>query len=110
MGYDTIVAADGDSALAKATAEPALDLLLTDLQMPGLKGDELAKKVREKHPGTKVLYVTGFSNQLFQSKGSLSEGEAYLEKPVAASGLLQAVSMLLYGNVARIGGTQQAPI
>lgn len=94
-GYETSVAADGASALVKADLEAPFDLLLTDLQMPGLRGDELAKAVRERQPGVKVLYVTGFGSQLFKAKGALWNGEAFLEKPVSAGELLQAVSVLL---------------
>jgi two-component system cell cycle sensor histidine kinase/response regulator CckA len=99
VGYQTTVAASGAAALVILESEPPFDLLLTDLRMPGMSGDELARRVRQRYPELKVLYLTGFSDQLFNEKGAMWEGEAFLEKPVSANGLLQAVSLLLYGQI-----------
>jgi two-component system, cell cycle sensor histidine kinase and response regulator CckA len=98
VGHQTSLAANGPSALAIAEAEAPFDLLLTDLRMPGMAGDELARRIRKRQPEVKVLYLTGFSDQLFKDKGAMWEGEAFLDKPVSANGLLQAVSLLLYGE------------
>jgi two-component system cell cycle sensor histidine kinase/response regulator CckA len=98
VGHQTIVVASGSSALAVAESEEHFDLLLTDLRMPGMTGDELARRVRQRRPEVKVLYLTGFSDQLFKEKGAMWEGEAFLDKPVSANALLQAVSLLLYGE------------
>jgi CheY-like chemotaxis protein len=101
-GHDTAVAADGAAALSIAAgSDQPFDLLLTDLRMPGMGGDELARRVRARQPEIKVLYLTGFSDQLFKDKGAMWEGEAYLDKPVSATGLLQAVSLLLHGEIDR---------
>jgi hypothetical protein len=47
----------------------------------------------------KVLYFTGFSDDIFALKGVLWEGEAFLDKPATVGGILQAVSLLLYGTI-----------
>jgi CheY-like chemotaxis protein len=96
-GHHPVTASDGPTALVRAEAESAFDLLLTDMRMPGMTGDELARRIRQRQPELKVLYLTGFSDQLFKEKGSMWEGEAFLDKPVSATGLLQAVSLLMFG-------------
>ena len=89
-GYETVTASDGP------------DLLLTDVNMPQMSGDELARQLRQTRPGLKVLYLTGFSDQLFQEKSTLWQDEAYLDKPCSVLALLQAVSLITVG---RIGGS-----
>ncbi|HKT81560.1 MAG TPA: response regulator [Vicinamibacterales bacterium] len=101
VGYRTVVAESGSQALGLVQSEEPFDLLLTDMRMPGMNGDELARRVRKQQPEVKVLYLTGFSDQLFKEKGGMWEGEAFLDKPVSAMGLLQAVSLLLYGEIER---------
>ena len=71
---------------------------VTDVMMPQMTGDELARRLRQSHPGLKVLYLTGFSDNLFKEKVTLWEEEAYLDKPCSIKSLLQAVSLLLFGS------------
>ena len=75
------------------------DLLLTDLKMPIMEGDVLAARMRQSDPDLPVLYLTGFADQLFRERHILWEREAFLEKPSSVDGLLEAVSLLLYGRV-----------
>jgi CheY-like chemotaxis protein len=74
------------------------DLLLTDYSMPEMRGDELARLVRQHHPAIKVLYLTGDADKLLSLRGTLWPGEALLEKPVSQSSLLEAVSLCLFGH------------
>src|SRR4051812_37310127 len=67
-GHQTALAVDGDDALAVAGQQGPFDLLVTDLHMPNLRGDELARRLRQSDPRMKVLYLTGFSDQLFEQK------------------------------------------
>jgi CheY-like chemotaxis protein len=97
-GYDTELAQNGDDALDKTGP---FDLLLTDLMMPRMRGDALASKMRERDPQLPVLYVTAYSDHLFSSRFVLSEGEAFLEKPVTPDALLEGVEMVLYGRLAK---------
>ena len=96
-GYTTALAADGSQALDIAEQLGSFDLLLTDLMMPQMTGDELARQLRQKDPALKVLYFTGYSAHLFRKKKVLWEDEAFLEKPFSLAGLREAVSLLLYG-------------
>jgi CheY-like chemotaxis protein len=99
-GMTTWTAANGlDAARVFSTIEH-LDLLLTDLQMPGLAGDELARRLRREEPNLKVLYLTGFSDRLFAERQLLWEAEAFLDKPCTVAALLEAVSMASCGQTA----------
>jgi two-component system, cell cycle sensor histidine kinase and response regulator CckA len=96
-GFETSLAADGDEALALAANSPSFDLLITDEVMPRLAGHQLARYMRERYRGIKVLYISGYRDELFKEKGSLWADEAFLEKPFNPDGLTDAVSQLLFG-------------
>jgi CheY-like chemotaxis protein len=97
-GYATAIAVDGAGAMQIATSSGPFDLLLTDVMMPYMNGDELAIRLRRSEPALKVLYLTGYCDQLFVEKIALREGEAFLDKPCTVKGLLEAVSLLLFGR------------
>jgi two-component system cell cycle sensor histidine kinase/response regulator CckA len=99
-GYDTATAGSGAEAQEMAQKQAPPDLLLTDVNMPQMLGDELARRLRQIEPSLKVLYLTGFSDQLFKEKVTLWEDEAYLDKPCSVKGLLEAVSLLMFGKLA----------
>ncbi len=98
-GYKTTTASDGPEAVEIAAKEPAFDVLVTDLMMPQMTGDELARRLRAEHPAVKVLYLTGFSDRLFKEKSTLWADEAFLDKPCSVKGLQQAVALLMFGRV-----------
>jgi CheY-like chemotaxis protein len=97
-GYVTTVAGDGPEALEAASKMPEFDILVTDVMMPQMTGDELARRLRALRPSLKVLYLTGFSDRLFKEKVTLWADEAFLDKPCSVKGLLQAVALLLFGR------------
>ena len=94
-GYETAVAADGPKALELASGLTWVDLLVTDLVMPGMNGDELACQMRAHRRDLKVLYLTGFRERLFAYRGGLWENESVLDKPCSMSELLASVAALL---------------
>jgi CheY-like chemotaxis protein len=98
-GYRTIGASDGPEALEVAKNAGHFDILVTDVMMPEMNGDELARRLRQGAERMKVLYLTGFSDKLFKEKVTLWEDEAFLDKPCTIKGLLEAVSLLLHGRV-----------
>ena len=91
---------DGPEALEVAARLGPFDLLITDLMMPKMNGDELARQLRLIEPTLKILYLTGFSDRLFKDKVTLWADEAFLEKPCTIEGLTEAVSLLLSGRAA----------
>jgi CheY-like chemotaxis protein len=97
-GYEVAHAPNGAQALRMLDQHPPFDGYVIDVMMPGLRGDELARAIRRRDPDAKVLYCTGFSDALFTEKKTLWAGEAYLDKPVTVDGLLEALSLLLYGH------------
>ena len=104
-GYKTALAADGPEAIEVAKTLGTFDLLVTDVMMPQMTGDELARRLRLSDPKLKILYLTGYSDRLFKYKVTLWEDEAFLDKPCSLQSLLEAVSLLLLG---RLNAPQQA--
>jgi two-component system, cell cycle sensor histidine kinase and response regulator CckA len=98
-GHQTALASDGPEAIEVAAKLASLDILVTDVMMPLMAGDELARRLRLLQPSLKVLYLTGYADSLFKEKVTLWEDEAYLDKPCTMAGLVQAVSLLLYGHL-----------
>ena len=66
--------------------------------MPGINGDELARRLGVPNPDLKVPYLTGFADRLFAARGVLWEHEAFLDKPATVAALCEAVSLALFGH------------
>ena len=98
-GHLTFTAADGVEAIALAQKEEVFDVVVTDLMMPGMTGDELARRLRQDEPRLKVLYLTGHSDRLFVEKVTLWQDESFLEKPCSVKGLREAVALLFWGRL-----------
>jgi CheY-like chemotaxis protein len=95
-GYSVDSAADGQSALmlAEKLALP-VDLLLTDVVMPLMSGPELATQIRERSPGTRVLYISGYTSESLAADGVREEQAQYLSKPFTPAQLLDKVRSTL---------------
>jgi two-component system cell cycle sensor histidine kinase/response regulator CckA len=98
-GYQVTEASSGLEAIALLAGGAPLDLLMADLDMPELGGDEMVRRIRTTRPDLKVLYVTGHIDRLMDARPVLWEGEAFLDKPFSTKGLLEAVSLILYGTL-----------
>ena len=94
-GYTTATASNGPEALNIIETTGPVSVLVTDLVMPEMRGDELVRRVRQTHGRLKVLYVTGQRDQLLQDPAALEAHEAVLDKPFRIQDLLEAVSTLL---------------
>jgi two-component system, cell cycle sensor histidine kinase and response regulator CckA len=91
-GYVVIAAESADEALLIAEENSRrIDLLLTDLIMPGLSGAAVAERVTELVPGVKVLFMSGYADNIVVRNGNLSPGAAFLEKPFSAGDLAAKV-------------------
>ena len=91
-GYHVLAAECGASALELAARhEGAIDLLVSDVVMPGMLGKELADRLTGVRPDTRVLYMSGYAQPVLHSQGTLDPGVALLEKPFTAGDLLAAV-------------------
>lgn len=98
-----VTAAESGEVASRMVQQPGfagIDLLVTDLMMPGMNGRELAAVVRRINPHVRVLYVTGFADTLFTGVNELGPGESFIEKPFGAEGLLEATRLLMFGQIA----------
>jgi two-component system cell cycle sensor histidine kinase/response regulator CckA len=91
-GYRVLEASDGAGALAIATNQKErIDLLVTDVVMPGLTGRELADRFRQVRPECKVLFVSGYTGDAILHHGVLERGMQFLQKPFTSDALLRKV-------------------
>ena len=93
-----IEATSGKDALEQISKGSVPELLITDLRMPEMEGDELARQVRALDPNLRVLYLTSHADRLFGVKPQLWAEEGYLDKPFTREGLREAVAQLLFGR------------
>ncbi len=95
-GYRVIAATDGVEALTMAaTEEASIDLLLTDVIMPHMHGPQLAEEIHRVRKELKVIYMSGFAQPILDTGGYLEAGVILVEKPFAASELLEKVAEML---------------
>ena len=91
-GHTVLDAPNGAAALAILDRhEGRVDLLVTDLVMPGMNGIELARKVCDSRPGIPVLYMSGYAEDAKERLGDLDEGRAFLQKPITPTNLSRKV-------------------
>ncbi len=97
-GYKVLEAANGDEALEvyKRYGGP-VDLLITDVVMPGMSGRKLAERLGAMCPGIKVLYMSGYTDNIIAHHGVLDEGMKFIQKPFSRSDLLKRVRRVLSG-------------
>ncbi|HKN15771.1 MAG TPA: ATP-binding protein [Candidatus Sulfotelmatobacter sp.] len=96
QGYRVIEAADGAVAMQIAVAhEGTIHLLLTDVIMPGMNGRELAQRISEIRPNTKVLYMSGYTENVIGHNGTLDAGVRLLQKPFTLRELKSKVREVL---------------
>jgi PAS domain S-box-containing protein len=95
-GYHVLTADNGPEALKTAEhTTGTIHLLLTDVIMPHMLGKELAAKIRNLYPGTRVLYMSGYAQPVLASQGTLDPGVILVEKPFSEPGLLDRVRTVL---------------
>jgi K+-sensing histidine kinase KdpD len=86
-GYTVLVAANADQARALFDSNTSVDVLLTDVVMPGASGPELTKRLIEQRPTLKVIYMSGYTEDAIAHHGVLDAGIAFLHKPFTAETL-----------------------
>jgi PAS domain S-box-containing protein len=95
-GYVILAAADAEEALRlEREHSGALDLLITDVVMRGMRGPELAQRIRERRPGIPVLLMSGYPDDAMSAEGAIEGCTAFLQKPFRVSALGAKVAEVL---------------
>jgi PAS domain S-box-containing protein len=95
-GYQVLVAGTGAEALSLlAQHEGPLDLVVTDVIMPGLTGPQVVDELRRTRPGLRALFVSGYAQDAIAQRGGLPDGVELLPKPFTSTSLLARVAALL---------------
>ena len=95
-GYGVLAAANGAEALALVQASARrIDLLLTDVVMPGMSGKELAGQLQRETPGLKVLFMSGYTENVIVNRGILKPGVEFLPKPLTPDSIISNVGRVL---------------
>jgi signal transduction histidine kinase/ActR/RegA family two-component response regulator len=96
IGYTVTEATNGRAALAALEQSDAIDLMLTDIVMPGdLQGPALARRVRERFPGVPIIFMSGYPREEALRQNGLSDEDVLLMKPVQYDDLLSALRLNL---------------
>jgi PAS domain S-box-containing protein len=95
-GYRVVEAENGETGMAAAARHQGkIDLVITDVVMPGMGGREMVKQLIETRPTTKVLYLSGYTEDAIVSDGSIEKGTAFLQKPFSLQSLSRKVREVL---------------
>jgi CheY-like chemotaxis protein len=95
LGYHAIEAGDGPEGLEKLRSRDRIDLLITDIGLPGLNGRQIADAGRELRPGLRVLFMTGYAENAALAPGFLQPGTGIITKPFAIEALATRVRSIL---------------
>ncbi len=95
LGYSVVQASDGEQALEQLRVQPQIDLLFTDIVMPGMNGRELADRALVLRPGLRVLYTTGYTRNAVVHNGMVDPGVSLLSKPFTMAQLAVRVRAML---------------
>jgi PAS domain S-box-containing protein len=95
QGYTVLLAANGDDAIRLFSQHATIDVLLTDVVMPGASGPDLTRTLVDLRPGLKVIYMSGYTEEAIVHHGVLQPGIAFLYKPFTSETLGRKVREVL---------------
>ena len=95
LGYRTIEAGEASAALTIMENHPEVDLLLTDVGLPGLNGRQLAEQASRRLPGVKILFISGYARNAIVHNGVLDPGVELLPKPFTMDSLARKLDQVL---------------
>jgi PAS domain S-box-containing protein len=98
LGYQVLEAADYNSAMSvcKNHSGP-IHLVLSDVIMPNMNGPEIVKQIKESHPGIKVLFMSGYNDDIISHEGVLEDGINFIQKPFSLNDLARQVKEVIEG-------------
>jgi two-component system cell cycle sensor histidine kinase/response regulator CckA len=99
LGYRVVEAKDGVDALAVLEREhhTLVHLVVSDVMMPEMNGVDLVAQLRNVYPRLRALFISGYSDEVIRSRGSLAEGIGYLSKPFTPNEVVARSRQLLDG-------------
>jgi CheY-like chemotaxis protein len=95
LGYTVLVAENAEEAFQLFEQNPSINVVLTDVVMPGGSGPDLASKLVERRPGLKVIYMSGYTDEAIVQHGVLKPGIAFLHKPFTSEALGRKIREVL---------------
>ena len=95
LNYEVRHASDAEAALTILKEHAKIDLLLTDVVMPGMNGRQLADAAKIIRPELKVLYMTGYSRNAIVHQGRLDPGVSLIQKPFSQNALAMKIGRIL---------------
>jgi CheY-like chemotaxis protein len=95
LGYRAFEAVDGPSGLKLLQSRQRIDLLVTDVGLPGMNGRQLADQAREHRPDLKVLFITGYAENAAVASGFLDQGMEMITKPFAVEALAARIREMI---------------
>jgi len=95
-GYRVLACGDSAEGIeASRKYGPGIDLLLTDVVMPGMNGPEMATRIQETLPNLRVVFMSGYSEQALARSAQVDSGFEYLQKPFTLKSLTQKLAKVL---------------
>jgi CheY-like chemotaxis protein len=95
-GFDTLVAGDSDEAIAACRDHAGtIDVLVTDLGLPGVSGGELSHAATAIRPDMGVVYISGLPKELAVTKGLIGDDALLVKKPFTSEGLIEALRTVI---------------
>jgi PAS domain S-box-containing protein len=99
LGYSLLLAQGAEEALAQLERRHvSVDLILSDVVMPGTDGPTLARQLMAQRPGTRAILMSGYAGDVLTARGGLGEGVSFLPKPFTVSALARLVRAVLDGR------------
>ena len=98
-GHAVLQAGSGVEALDRFRRNPEIDLVVTDIVMPGLSGDQLAMKLLESRPDLPLLFISANASNHVESLVPLEEGRNFLRKPFTLENLQRMIARLLASGI-----------
>jgi DNA-binding response OmpR family regulator len=101
-GFDTLVAGDPQQAITMCREHPGdIDILVTDLGLPGVSGGELSRAATELRPGMRVVYISGRPKDMAVADGLIDQDALLVTKPFGAESLVEAVRSVIAERTAQ---------
>ncbi len=95
QGYKVLLAGSASEAIQVVEQNPSIDILLTDVVMPGASGPELTRELLAERPALKVIYMSGYTEDAIVQHGVLKPGIVFLNKPFTAATLAEKIQDVL---------------